>query len=249
MIKKQISLVLIFLQILLVVSTAFTQHNQGGGVIGTDYDGPGSYFSEDPFADEQKDEKKSKVENAILEGIQLTAEPSENGTDSIISCYFIFRDNPSSYFFNTNLKEKTIVFEFNDAVQGVAPLTSQELKPLKGFRIETEKVNANEEIAGLKPDWHDIMKVTFFCEAIPVLSVKDEYSVISFSFKWSNDPEKQKELIVKEKKKPLIIAIISGSIAGLAGLGLGLFFGNEDESEEKKDLSISDLPIHPTKNR
>lgn len=249
MIKKPIALFLIIVQMLVVTLPIYGQHSDGGGVMGTNYDGPGSYFSEDPFAEEKKNVKKSKVQNAILEGIQLTVEPSETGNDTLISCYFIFRENPSSYFFSTDLKEKKIVFEFNDVVQGIAPLSSQELKPIKGFRIEAEKVNANEEIAGLKPEWHDIMKVSLFCDAIPILSVKDEYGVVSFSFKWSKDPEKQKELVLKEKKKPLIIGLVTGGIVGLGGLGLGLFFGGDDEAAPKENLSITDLPTHPTPNQ
>lgn len=196
----------------------------------------------------QSDERKSVVQNAVLEGVQLSSEPGEVADESIITCYFIFRDRPTSYFYEVKMKDKAIVFEFNDVERGVSPIPSAKEIPIQGFRIENEKVNANREVVGLKAEWHDILKITFFMDAIPEITVKDEYSVISFAFKWSSNPDKIKELAVKEEnKKPLLFGLLGGGVAIGGGLGAFLLLRDTGGSgEEIKPLTgIENEIVHP----
>jgi len=248
MVRKIISIMLVVSHFLMFYTPLFAQHQQSGGIYSKEKTNEDSYFEDDPFANETpKAAKKSAVKNATLEGIQLLSEPSGVDGDSTISCYFIFKGNPSNYFFNTLVREKRLVFEFNDVVQGISAIESTEHLPILGYRLETEKINSNEEIAGLKPEWHDIMRFTLYFEKLPIVTVKDEYGVVSFSFKWSTDIEKQKELIVKEGNKPLAIALIGGSIVGLAALGVSLFLTQDDDVAETPDVSLDGLPSHPQK--
>ena len=80
---------------------------------------------------------------------------------------------------------------------------------------------------------------------MPIVTVNDEYGVVSFSFKWSTDPEKQKDLIVDVGNKPLTFGLIGGGIVGLAALGLSLFLTNDNGKTETPDLSLDGLPVHP----
>ncbi len=193
------------------------------------------------------DRRKSLVQNAVLEGIQLSKEPGDTPDENIITCYFIFRDKPTSYFYEAKVKQKTIVFEFNDVVLGPSPIPQAKEPPIQGFRTETEKVDANREVVGLNPEWHDILKVSFFFDAVPEITVKDEYSVISFSFRWSTDPEKQKELVQDEGgNKALLFSLIGGGVGISALAGILIFFKDEPAEEHEQELTtIHDEIIHP----
>ncbi len=197
--------------------------------------------------DETDKSKASTIQNALLEGIQLSKEPGEASDESIITCYFIFRDKPTSYFYESKKKEKTILFEFTDVNIGSSPIPSVKEPPIQGFRIESVKINANKDVVGLNPEWHDILKVSFFFDQIPKITVKDEYSIISFTFKWSSNPEKLAGLVEEgdKKKAPLILSLV-GSVAALGGVGLYLFFRDDGPHDNGEGpLGIDDRPVHP----
>jgi hypothetical protein len=189
--------------------------------------------------------KRSAAQNAVLEGIQISSEPGEVSDEKIYTCYFIFRDKPTSYFYEAKQKEKIIVFEFNDVELGASPIPSVKELPIQGFRIETDKVDANKEVVGLTPEWHDIVKVNFYMDGIPQINVKDEYSVISFSFKWSTNPEKQRTLIKKEtNNRPLVLSLIGGA-ALVAGGVVTYFLVKPETTTGPQELDIKDLPKPP----
>ncbi|MFW6221306.1 MAG: hypothetical protein ACOC4C_02475 [Fibrobacterota bacterium] len=226
------------------------------GFFGTEDDEPTmvaqqeSMFGEEQEAvNESSGGSENPIQNAILEGIQLSSEPGEREDEVIISGYFIFRDKPTSYFYETNLKEKKMVFEFNDTEMGSSPIPSAKQPPIKGFRIEQTEVNVNEDIQGLKPEWHDVVKVSFFMDAIPHITVKDEYSIVSFSFKWSTDPEKLEDYVQESQTGKVVLF----SVLGLGAVGGGLlayFLTNQPPPpEEEKPLGIGDLPVHPESHR
>ncbi|MBD3318148.1 MAG: hypothetical protein GF344_20385, partial [Chitinivibrionales bacterium] len=135
---------------------------------------------------------ESMVQNAVIEGVQISSEQGAEPHEKIITVYFIFRDEPTSYFYEAQHRGKKIVFEFNDTEMGISPIPSAKEPPIQGFRIEQDKVDINAQIRGLKPDWHDLVRVSFFMDEIPEITVKQEYSIVSFSFKWSTDPDKVK---------------------------------------------------------
>jgi hypothetical protein len=192
--------------------------------------------------------KTSVVQNAVLEGIQLSSEAGKESTDKTVNGYFIFRDKPSSYFYEAKPRENKIVFEFNDAQVGVSPVASMQEKPIQGFRIEPTKVDVNATVKGLKPEWHDVIRVTFYMDAVPEIAVKDEYSVISFTFPWSSDPGKQKQLVVvdESKKTKTVLFSIGGGVGLAAAAGVVWYFLQpKSQPEPTADLSITDLPQHP----
>lgn len=204
---------------------------------------PAAEYTPGPSSD---DKKVSAVQNAVLEGIQLSKEAGDSPDESIVSCYFIFRDKPSSYFYEAKVKQKTIVFEFNDVVLGVSPIPSAKEPPIQGFRIESQKVDANKEVVGLNPEWHDILKVSFFFDAIPEITVKDEYSVISYSFRWSTNPEKQKELVKDEGGNKVLLFSLIGCGVALGAAGAYFFLKEEPPEDEQVELTgINDEIIHP----
>ena len=188
------------------------------------------------------------VQNAVIEGVQLSSEPSKEANESIITCYFIFRDKPSSYFYEVRKKTNKLVFEFNDTQKGNSPVASQKLAPIEGFELEQGKIDVNKEVKGLNPEWHDMVTVTFSLSAIPKINVADEYNVISFSFKWSSDPAKAKALVAHEGGvSPGAVVGISGGVLVAGGIA-GYFIWNALKSRQPTgplgDVDTSDIPIH-----
>ena len=187
---------------------------------------------------------ESNVQNAIIEGVQLTAEPGALPDEKVVAGYFIFRDKPSSYFYEVKLREKKLIFEFNDTRVGASPVPTASEPPIKGFVIEQGKIDVNKAVKGLKPEWHDLIRVIFDLDAVPDVHVNDEYSIISFSFKWSSDPQKQVKYTVKDQTPKVIL----WSTAGLGGIALGavayLFLRPPPVETKLGPLSDADLPRH-----
>jgi hypothetical protein len=195
-------------------------------------------------SDADDPDKVSLVQNAIIEGIQISTDKGELPDEKIISAYFIFRDKPSSYFYEIKLREKKLIFEFNDTKTGASPVPSVFEPPIRSFVIENGKVDINKDVKGLKPEWHDMIRVVFDLEAVPEIHVNDEYSVISFSFKWSNNPDNLQKYVVKDKT-PKVVAWSSIGV-GAIGLGALAFFllKPDDPVPELKPLPYDDLPTH-----
>lgn len=187
------------------------------------------------------------VQNAVLEGIQLSSEPGKVADENIVTCYFIFRDKPSSYFYETKKKLNKLVFEFNDTQKGTSPIPSTKQAPIEGFEIEQKKIDVNREVKGLNPEFHDMISVTFNLTALPQISVTDEYNVISYSFKWSTNPAKQASLTSKEgKANPAVVTTLTGGgvlILGVAGYFLYKAIVKQP-IQPPPDLDTNDLPSH-----
>jgi hypothetical protein len=191
--------------------------------------------------------QESNVQNAVLEGVQLSSEKGEGADEKIVTCYFIFKEQPSSYFYDTKQKEKKLVFEFNDTQMGVSPIPSQQELPIQGFRIEQSKVNVNAEVAGLTPEWHDVLRVSFFLDQIPQINVKDEYSIISFTFKWSTTDPAKYAVKPSNRNRTLLLAV--GGVGLLAGGGIAAWkLLTPPPKPEGPDTGLitTDLPSHPT---
>jgi hypothetical protein len=187
------------------------------------------------------------VQNAVLEGIQLSSEPGKETGENIVTCYFIFRDKPSSYFYETKKKLNKLVFEFNDTQKGTSPIPSSKQAPIEGFDIEQIKKDVNKEVKGLNPEYHDMISVTFNLSAMPQISVTDEYNVISYSFKWSSDPAKLAKYVSKEgKTNPAVVTTLTGGgvlILGVAGYFIWKYL-NPVKPPPLGDLDTFDLPSH-----
>ncbi len=192
-------------------------------------------------------QEETAFQNAIIEGIQLTSEPGTIPDEKIVAGYFIFRDKPSSYFYEVKLREKKLIFEFNDTRVGSSPVPSVSEPPIKGFVIEQGKIDVNRTVKGLKPEWHDFIRVVFDLEAVPEIHVSDEYSIISFSFKWTTDPQKQIKYIVKDQT-PKIILLSTAGVGGIALGSVAFFFLRPPQVEKPlSPLPCDDLPRHTTK--
>ncbi len=104
----------------------------------------------------------------------------------------------------------------------------------------------NKAVKGLNPDLHDMVSVTFSLSAIPRINVTDEYNVISFNFKWSSDPAKQKTLIDEPGRvKPGVIAGVGGGVLVAGGIAAWFILKSIPPHQQNGGpLDTANLPSH-----
>jgi len=193
----------------------------------------------------QEQDATNLLQNAVLEGVQISAEAGSEQGEKIVTCYFIFKDKPTSYFYEIKKKTKKLIFEFNDTQKGTSPIASAAEPPLVGFEIEQKKVDVNKEVKGLNQEWHDLISISFDLTKIPRIDVKDEYNVISFSYKWTTDPGKEKDYEIREDSRSKIVVLGSVGAGGLiAGGILWYFLTQKSSAGPEGPIPINDLPNH-----
>lgn len=181
-------------------------------------------------------------QNAVLEGVQFSSEETGRADEVSITWYFIFRDKPSSYFYEIKKNPLRLVFEFYDTEKGTAPIPSQEQAPVRGFEIEQTEVDMNKDVQGLRPDLRDVVKVSLMLDAVPEISVTDEYNVISFQYPWTTDYSKINKYTVKDNTMQILLWSLAGiGVGGIATVGYVVLNPPPPTSDE---LDISDLPVH-----
>jgi hypothetical protein len=81
---------------------------------------------------------------------------------------------------------------------------------------------------------------------MPLISVTDEYNVISFSFKWSTNAAKQVTLTSKEgKANPAVVTTLTGGGILLLGAAVYLYLRlRPPPPVPTPDIDTSDLPSH-----
>jgi hypothetical protein len=198
--------------------------------------GPEPDFGEEYYAEGEE------IPTAVIEGVQVSSEPGGRPDEKLITAYFIFRDKPSSYFYEVKVKEKKVIFEFNDTKTSGAPVESVSEPPIKGFTVEDRKINVNKDIKGLRPEYHSQIRVVFNVDAVPDIHVSDEYNVISFSYKWTTDSSKLDQYVIKPTPKwPWFVG--TGTV--LAGGGVAYWWFTRPTPETPLgELSTDDLPNH-----
>ena len=98
---------------------------------------------------------------------------------------------------------------------------------------------------GLNQEWHDLISISFDLTKIPRIDVKDEYNVISFSYKWTTDPGKEKDYEIREDSRSKIVVLGSVGAGGLiAGGILWYFLTQKSSAGQEGQITINDLPLH-----
>ena len=178
---------------------------------------------------------------AVLEGIKVSILAGKTASEKNCTWYFVFKDKPSSYFYEFDKKNKKLVFEFNDAVAAVDSIHSMQEAPVSGFVVEQKKIDANRQVKGLTPDWHGLVTVTFALDKIPSVNVKDDNNIVSLNYLWTSDTAlvKNYEVLTPAKKK----YVLWGSVGvGVVGITAGIIAGSSKSSKGSNQLSTSDLP-------
>jgi len=188
-----------------------------------------------------KQKELSDFPNAVIEGLQVSVENGSVQDEITVTCYFIFRDKFSSYFYNIDRKENKLTFEFVDARTGSSPIAALEQAPIKEIVIEEDQTDANKSVKGLNSEWHDVIRITFELEQLPVISVTNEQNIISFSYKWTTNSEMIPKYLYKDKF-PLLFW---GSVGVLGSIGTGIliyFLARKEPPPPDNTLTVDDLP-------
>jgi hypothetical protein len=183
----------------------------------------------------------SEFQDAVIEGLQVSTDKGSTPDEVVVNCYFIFRDKPTSYFYKVDRKERKLVFEFVDARIGSSPIAALDQAPVKEIIIEEDQSDANKDVKGLTPEWHDVIRITFELEHLPVVSVTNEHNIISFTYKWTTDSEKITQYL-ETNKFPMVFWLSGGTLGGI-GIGvLTYFLIPKKVNVPNHTLSIDDLP-------
>jgi hypothetical protein len=182
-------------------------------------------------------------EAAIIEVIQASTEPGLKPEEKIVSWYVIFQSKKASnYSYVMQENEKKLVFEFSNTK--CKQFSSLAEPPVQGFTIETIGSDTSKS-GSVSAASSSLVRVTFTLDAVPVIVVNDEFNIISFSYKWTTNPKKESEYILKKSPNKIII----WSAAGVAGVGLGIggyfILRTTHTAPGPEGLSTSDLPVHP----
>jgi hypothetical protein len=179
---------------------------------------------------------------AVLEGIKLSTQAGKTASEKNVTWYFVFKDKPSSYFYEFDKKNKQLVFEFSDAQATMDSIHSLQDAPVSGFEVIQKKVDANREVKGLTPEWHGLVTVTFRLNKIPKISVKDDNNIVSLNYLWTSDTalEKNYESLVPAKKKYVLWGTIG---LGAVGITAGVIAASSKSGKNNDNqLSTGDLP-------
>jgi len=188
-----------------------------------------------------KQKEVSDFPNAVIEGLQVSVENGSVQDEITVTCYFIFRDKFSSYFYNIDRKENKLTFEFVDARTGSSPIAALEQAPIREIVIEEDQTDANKSVKGLNSEWHDVIRISFELDYLPVIAVTNEQNIISFSYKWTTNAE----LIPKYLYKDKFPLLFWGSAGVLGGIGIGIltyFLTKKEPPPEDHTLTTDDLP-------
>jgi len=183
------------------------------------------------------------AQSATLEGIQTTSQTGQKPSETNVSYFFVFKDKPSSYFYEFDVKNKKLIFEFNDAQ--LADSVSQnpvQNAPVTGITVTQKKVDVNSQVKGLTPEWHGLVTATLSLTKIPHINVKDDKNIISFDYLWTSDTAQEKNYESQKpvgKKKYLLWGAIGG--VGVAGIAVGIIAGSG--KSQSSQLSTNDLPV------
>jgi hypothetical protein len=188
-----------------------------------------------------KRQEMSDFPDAVIEGLQVSINNGTVQDEIFVNCYFIFRDKFSRYFYSIDRKENKLVFEFVDAKTGSSPIAALEQAPIREIVIEEDQLDANKDVKGLNPEWHDVIRITFELDYLPVISVANEQNIISFNYKWTTDSDKIPQYLYKDKFPMLFW----GSVGVLGGIGAGVltyFLIPKKEHVVSNVLTTDDLP-------
>jgi hypothetical protein len=118
-----------------------------------------------------------------IEGVQFSKRESTDKSKEL-SIVFLLTEKPSAYFNYYDPVKKAIVFDFYDTHIGESIMEPIHEDPITNSTVELFKLDLNKDVAGLKPDIRDVVRVSLFTPYDFEYDVQEDYGVITMSFKW-----------------------------------------------------------------
>lgn len=168
-----------------------------------------------------------------IEGVQFSkVEGSDKNKE--MSLVFLLTEKPSAYFNYYDPVKKAIVFDFYDTHIGESIMEPIHEDPITNSTVELFKLDLNKDVAGLRPDIRDVVRVSLFTPYDFEYDIQEDYGVITMSFRWNKKVAKQ----LSRKRNaiywqfPLALAVLGGG-----GYVAYSYFYNE----EKPPPSLTEL--------
>lgn len=151
------------------------------------------------------------IEGVVLDKTQISEDVKE------IKIIYLLTEKPSAYFSYYDVEKKALVFDFYDTRIGTSIIEPIQESPITTSTVELFKIDLNAQVAGLRPDLRDVVRVTLMTPHDFGYEVHEDYGVITMSFKWSKKIERA--FTRKQSsfywKFPLALAVLGGG--GYAG--------------------------------
>lgn len=183
---------------------------------------------------------RTKEEAGIIctiEGVQFTkkAGPSEGSKE--LSIVFLLTEKPSAYFNYYDPVKKAVVFDFYDTHIGESIMEPIHEHPISNSTVELFKLDLNKDVAGLRPDIRDVVRVSLFSAYDLEYEIQEDYGVITMNLKWSKGMENK----FKRTKR----AIYWQFPLALAVLGGGGYYAWSEWGPKQPDKPVDFLPCCP----
>ncbi len=156
------------------------------------------------------------LNSGALEGLIVESTPGEKSDEKEVVITFIFTKLPSVFFDNYEPDEKAIILDFYDTRIGESPLDTVLEHPIFSSQVENTQIDLNKDVAGLRPDMRDIVRIKLFTN-FPMTkdyNVEEKFGVINLTFKWSKKIENR----YRNQRRWKYWGIPSVAL-GIAGLG------------------------------
>jgi hypothetical protein len=186
---------------------------------------------------------RTKDEEGVIctiEGVQFTKKPGPSEGSKELSIVFLLTEKPSAYFNYYDPVKKAVVFDFYDTHIGESIMEPIHEYPITNSTVELFKLDLNKDVAGLKPDVRDVVRVSLFTAYDLEYDIQEDYGVITMNFKWNKKVENK----FKRKSRaiywelPLALAVVGGG-----GYAAYKFFYKPPETAED---FLPDPPLdHP----
>lgn len=118
-----------------------------------------------------------------IEGVQFSKREGDDKSKEL-SIVFLLTEKPSAYFNYYDPVKKAVVFDFYDTHIGESIMDPIHEDPITNSTVELFKLDLNKDVAGLKPDIRDVVRVSLFTKYDFEYDVQEDYGVITMSFKW-----------------------------------------------------------------
>jgi hypothetical protein len=158
---------------------------------------------------------RTKDEEGVIctiEGVQFTKKPGPSEGSKELSIVFLLTEKPSAYFNYYDPVKKAVVFDFYDTHIGESIMEPIHEYPITNSTVELFKLDLNKDVAGLKPDVRDVVRVSLFTAYDLEYDIQEDYGVITMNFKWNKKVENK----FKRKSRaiywqlPLALAVVGG---------------------------------------
>lgn len=120
-----------------------------------------------------------------IEGVQFTKKQGPTADSKELTIVFLLTEKPSAYFNYYDPVKKAVVFDFYDTRIGESIMEPIHEHPITNSTVELFKLDLNKDVAGLKPDIRDVVRVSLMTDVDLEYELQEDYGVITMNFKWN----------------------------------------------------------------